>query len=242
MAKNQMKRLAAPKTWPIARKGKQRWITKPLPGAHKLGRCMPISVILRDLLELASTTREVKHILHNNQVLVNNKRIKNLKFGVGLFDVLTIDKLNKSYRVVMTKKNKLTIVPIKNTEANILPVKVTSKTTLRGGKRQINFMNGWSLLSKVEREIDSTILFNLAKKKSSKEIKLKSGVVVTLVAGKYVGQLAKLESIKSEGKLKKRKLAKLKPLSGEPVFYTTADSLFVVGDSKPEFTAVENVK
>ena len=234
--KNQLKRLAAPRTWPIARKGKERWIAKPLPGAHKQRHCIPISVALRDILKLASTTREVKRILHDNEVLVNGNRVKKVRLGIGLFDVLAINKLNQYYRVILTKRNKLAFVEIKKAEANILPLKVKSKTTLRGGKIQFNFTNGWNVLSKAKHAIGSTVLFDISKKKVGNEIKLKKGAVVAITAGKYVGQVAKLEDIKPEGKLKKRKLALLKSLGGAAVFSTLADSLFAVGATKPEFT------
>jgi len=237
-----MKRLAAPKTWPIARKGRKRWVAKPLPGAHKQGLCMPISVILRDILKLASTAKEVKQILHNNEILVNGRRVKDVKFGTGLFDILTIKKLDEQYRVVLTKKNKLALILVKGVEANILPLKLKSKTTLRGGKNQLNFTNGWNLLSGASYTVGNTVLYDIAKRKPSKELKLKAGVIVTITAGKYVGQIAKVGEIKSEGKLKKRKLVQLMPtdksISADAIS-TTADNLFVVGETKPELTTIE---
>lgn len=235
-----MKRLAAPRTWPIARKGGERWVARPLPGAHKLGRCIPILIALRDILKLASDAREAKRILHNNEVLVNSKRMKDLRFGIGLFDILSIKKLDKHYRVVLTGKNKLALVQIKGVETNAVPLKIKSRTTLRGGKMQTNFTNGWNLLSKSKCTIGDTVLFDLDKKKIGKELALKKGNIAVVTAGKYVGQLAKIESLKSEGVLKKRKLAQLKPIGVGPIFTTVADSLFVVGEAKPEFTA--NVK
>jgi len=237
--KNQLKRLAAPRTWPIARKGRQRWIAKPLPGSHEQGLCLPISVALRDILGLASTMKESKQILSNNEVLVNGKRVKKLRLGIGIFDVLAIKKISKYYRVVLTKKNKLALVEIKAAEANTLPLKVKSKTVLRKGQKQFNFTNGWNILSKSKYDIGNTVLFDLDKKKAGKELALKKGAVVAITAGKYVGQLAKLEDMKLEGKLKKRKLAHLKSLAGGAVYSTAADSLLVVGDAKPEFTAIK---
>ena len=232
-----MKRLAAPRTWPIARKSGERWVSKALPGAHKQGQCVPILIALRDMLKLASDAREVRRILHNNEVLVNNTRVKKLRFGIGLFDVLSIKKLNKHYRVVLTQKNKLALVEIKGTETNTIPLKVKSRTTLRGGKIQANFTNGWNLVSKSKYTAGNTVLFDLAKKKVGKELKLKKGSVVVVSAGKYVGRLAKIESLKSEGLLKKRKLAQLKPVGTGPIFTTIANGLLVVGETKPEFTA-----
>lgn len=159
--KRHMKRLAAPNTWPIPRKGKKRWVARPLPSGHKQRLCMPILVALRDVLKLASTKREVKRILHNNEILVNNRRVKKPRAAIGLFDVLAINKLKEYYRVVLTRKNKLTLAPIKKKEANVLPLKVRSKTSLRGGDTQINFTNGWNIRSKKKFSTKSTVLFDL---------------------------------------------------------------------------------
>ena len=56
-----LSRLAMPKTWKVKRKG-IKWVTRPLPGAHSLKQGMPISVLLRDVLKLARTTKEVKKL------------------------------------------------------------------------------------------------------------------------------------------------------------------------------------
>ncbi|WP_231434473.1 hypothetical protein [Candidatus Nanopusillus massiliensis] len=48
-------------------------------------------------------------MLRNEKVLVNNKKIKDLGYNVGLFDVISIKDLNKNYRVVMSDNLKLRV-------------------------------------------------------------------------------------------------------------------------------------
>ena len=60
---NHMKRLAMPRSWPLPRKT-SIWVTKAAPGAHTLELCMPVVVVIRDILGYAKSTREVRHILH----------------------------------------------------------------------------------------------------------------------------------------------------------------------------------
>jgi len=65
-----LKRFFAPKTWKIKRKG-IKFVSKPSAGPHRREMSMPINVILRDLMGYAKTTREVKYLLNNKDVLVD---------------------------------------------------------------------------------------------------------------------------------------------------------------------------
>ena len=58
MSSNHLKRLAMPRSWPLPRKTSV-WVTRPTPGAHSLELCMPITLVVRDVLNLAKTAREV---------------------------------------------------------------------------------------------------------------------------------------------------------------------------------------
>ena len=57
-----LKRLNAPKSWPVPRKSNV-WVTSPNPGPHSLDGCMPLSVVLRDMLKVVDTAAEAKKVL-----------------------------------------------------------------------------------------------------------------------------------------------------------------------------------
>ena len=84
-----LKRLAMPRSWPLPRKT-NIWVTRARSGAHALERCMPINVVLRDVLGVARSTREVRRILHEGLVKVDGRVVKDNKRGVGLMDVLSV--------------------------------------------------------------------------------------------------------------------------------------------------------
>ena len=83
MSSGHLKRLVAPRSWNIARK-ERTWTTKPMPGKHSLEGALPISTILRDYLKVCDNNREAKIILHNGEVLIDQRVVRKPKFPVGL--------------------------------------------------------------------------------------------------------------------------------------------------------------
>ena len=106
MAKKHLKRLNAPKSWKIKRKG-IKFITRPNPGAHSFSLGMPINIVLREIFEYAKTTKEVKNILNNKEVLINGVRRKDHRFIVGFMDIIAIPGIKAYFRVLLDKKGKL---------------------------------------------------------------------------------------------------------------------------------------
>ncbi|MEK9697836.1 MAG: 30S ribosomal protein S4e, partial [Candidatus Poseidoniales archaeon] len=72
MSSNHLKRLAMPRSWPITRKT-DIWVSRPNPGAHSLDLCIPVGVVIRDILQFANTMREVRYILQAGKVSVDGK-------------------------------------------------------------------------------------------------------------------------------------------------------------------------
>ena len=89
MSSSHMKRLTMPRTWPLPRKT-DVWVQKPDPSGHPLELCMPIGIILRDVLGLSRSQRESKRILATRSVC-RWKGVVNTR-AVGPMDVLTVGK------------------------------------------------------------------------------------------------------------------------------------------------------
>jgi len=232
--KSHISRLAAPKTWPIKRKG-IKWIAKPLPGAHSLESSMPLLIYLRDLLGVAKTSKEAKKILSKGLVKINGKIIREEKFPVGIFDVIEIPSMKKSWRVIINQRGKLDLIEISSEEANLLPVKIVSKKTLKKNKIQFNFSNGWNLLNdNKDFKVGDVLLLNLKDKSVGKHLKFKEGSLVFITGGKHTGHTATLKGIKELGTLRKKKIAILQ--AGEETWQSPVEQLFVIGEKKPEVT------
>ena len=65
-----MPRMAVPKSWPIERKI-SRWILRPVCGPHAIEDCLPIGVILKEILKHSKTTKEANFILITRNALMH---------------------------------------------------------------------------------------------------------------------------------------------------------------------------
>src|SRR3990172_7830180 len=96
-----LKRLAVPKWWPIEKKT-HKFVVSPR-GPHKKLESLPLTVFIRDVLKLAETAKEARTIIKRGEVLVDGKKRRDPKLGVGLLDVIEIPSLKKSWRVAPHK-------------------------------------------------------------------------------------------------------------------------------------------
>ena len=140
-----MKRLAAPRTWPLKRKV-NIFITKQNAGAHSLEDSMAAVIVLRDMIGACDTAREAKRIIGNRDMFVNGKAVKDPKEPIGFMDAVSIPKMDLYYRVFLTNKGKLTLVPISKDEAAWGIYKIMDKTIVKGGKFQLNLSGGRNII------------------------------------------------------------------------------------------------
>lgn len=175
-------------------------MVSPRPGPHKKFESIPLQIILRDILKIGETAREVKSILQSREVLVDQKPRKDFAYPVGIFDVLSIPKLKKNYRVVPTNHG-LELIEISEKEANTKICRIKNKTVVRNGKLQLNLHDGKNILvDKDEYKTGDSLLLELPSLKILEKIPLeknsfgivskgsnsgKTGVVKEIVAGKF---------------------------------------------------------
>ena len=231
MGKAHVKRLAAPKSWPIKRKA-NTWITKPNAGPHKLEEAMSVGTMIKEILGYVKNRKEAKYVLSNGKIQVNGKSREDLKFPVGIMDVLTIGE--EDYRVIINKKGKLIPVKISKTEAKLILRKVSNKSTIKGKKTQINFGDGFNLLSKEKYQTGDTIVFSDNKTKD--HLKFEKGAMIYITAGKQVGNVGVVKEINDKAGLQKTTVIFTQ---GKEDFETRKDYVFVVGKTKPLVTLSE---
>ena len=189
-----LKRINAPKSWPVERKV-NKFITKPSPGPHKLEECMPLVVILREILKIGKKKRDIKIILNNKKVLINNKTRKEYDFGVGIFDSLSIPELNKFYKILYNKKGKLDLVEIPKEETEHKLCKVIGKTVMKKGKLQLNLSDSSNLIiDKNNYKVRDSVI--LKDNKIIKHLKFEKDSLVYLIGGKHIGTKGKIVEIK----------------------------------------------
>ncbi len=231
MGQNHLSRIAAPKTWTIVRKS-TKFIARPMPGTHPLNESLTLSYVLREALGYAKTSKEIRKILNENNLLVDKKIRKEPKFGVGLMDVIEVPKLKESYRVLYNADGRLYLLKIDEKDSNLKLLKVARKNVVKKGKMQITFHDGRNLLmDKFEGHVGDTAVFDLTKTSISKWLKLEKDSLVYLTGGKHSGSLGKVKDIIKAKDLQKPKVV----VEIDKVEYTTlSEYAFVVGTNKSE--------
>jgi len=227
MVKNHLKSIMMPKTWQIERK-KTVFVTRPNPGAHKMMLSMPLNIIMKELIKCAKTTKEVKRILHDKEILVDGRKRKDEKYPVGIMDVVSIPEIKKDYRMIINKKGKLNVLDIPKEEANIKLSRIEDKTIIPKGKIQLNLSDGRNLLvEKGDYGTGDTIVLSLPEQSIKSHMKLQTGMTALLVGGKHIGHMGKIEEIRAD---------MIKVNIGETSYETLKRYAFVVGKEKPTIT------
>ncbi len=199
--KKHMKRLAAPKSWPVARKT-SKFIIRPLPARSK-EMAMPANLIIRDILKHASTAQESNRIIRNNTVLIDGKKISEPRHPVGIMDTFTISEIGENYRMLLNKKGKLTLKPVSNDEAKLKVCRINRKTTLKKGRLQLGLHDGRTIIA-ADKGADKSggyrtgdsLLLKLPEQEIKSHIKLEKKATVYLLGGKHTGSLGTVEDIK----------------------------------------------
>jgi len=228
--KNHLLRLNMPNTWPIGRK-LSKWITKPIPGAHSIKNSLPLVVILRDVLGYARNAKEAKNMINNKNILVNKKTKLNYRSPVGLFDVIEIPKLDERYIVLFNQKGKISLFPLKKEEAKGKLCKIKGKKLIKGGKIQLNFLDGRNIITNnKEYKVGDSLYIDPENNKVISHLPLKKDAIVYLIGGSHVGNIGKVKEIISKKDLQKKKIVYER--EGE-IRQTLREYIFVIGDNKP---------
>ncbi len=192
-----MKRLAAPRTWPLKRKVSV-WVTKQSAGAHSIEDSMSAVTVLRDMVGACDTAREAKRIIGNREMFVDGKAVKNPKAPVGFMDVITIPKMKLAYRMLLTDKGKLTLVPIDEAEAAWELCKIENKTVVKGGKIQLNLSGGRNIvLDKNEYKCGDSLKVAFDGQQVMEHYPLQDGSVVFIREGSQAGAVKTVKSLET---------------------------------------------
>ncbi|MEE9507634.1 MAG: 30S ribosomal protein S4e [Thermoplasmata archaeon] len=231
--KKHLKRLASPRSWMIPRK-KHKWVTRPRPGPHGMEESIPLQLILRDMLHYCDSSREARILLSSRGVLVDGKPVRDLKRGVGLMDVLSFEQKKEHFRMLIDTKGRLQLVGIDAKQAKWKLSRIEGKTTVRGGRIQLNLYDGRNiLLDKNAYRPGDVLKISVPDQKIKDHYELTKGNIALLVGGKHVGEFAKLEEY---GKTRN---PRENEVMFEEGFSTSLRNVFVVGKKAPEIKIPE---
>jgi small subunit ribosomal protein S4e len=199
LTKRHLKRYPAPRFWHIKVK-ENKFTIRPSPGPHPLNFCIPLGIILRDILKYALTLSEVKKILSQRKVMVDGKIRTDYKFPVGLMDVIHIIPSGEYFRVLPHPVKVLALSRIPPEEASYKLVRIIGKRTVKGGHIQLNFHDGRCHVIKLEDPFNHNISYKiydamkitLPDAKIVEYIPLDKDVLVSIVGGSNIGKYGKV--------------------------------------------------
>jgi small subunit ribosomal protein S4e len=152
--------------------------------------------LIRDVLKLAETNREARKIIKEGQVLVDKKKRKDPKYGIGLFDIIEIPAMKKYWRAVPI--NGLSFIQIPKSEAKLKICKIVDKKTLKGNKNQLNLNDGRNLITDKKYSTYDSIVIELPEQKIVEHLKFDKGSTVLVVRGRNAGKTAKIKTIEKD--------------------------------------------
>jgi small subunit ribosomal protein S4e len=235
-----LKRKPAPRFWPIHRK-EVTWIVKPSSGPHTSESCMPLAVVLRDILNVAKTRREAKIIVSQGRIRVDGKIRREDDFPLGLVDVVSMPDIDKSFRVLPSAKG-LVLQPIDKEETKFKLCRIENKKVTKNGSIQLNLHDGSNLLVKVADpknpqedvyETLDTLKIGLPDKEIIESIKMKEKGFAIITGGKNIGKHGRIVEIeKVEGKKRRNALVTIEDEKGNR-YQTIQNFVFAVGETRP---------
>jgi len=224
-----LKRQMAPMFWGINRKEK-RFVITVRPGSHPKNTSIPTAVLLRDTLKKVKTLREAKSSIYDGKVKIDGVTQKSLHHSIGLMDTIELEGTTDMYRLVPKDGRILVPIKINATEKSKKLVKVKSKTTNKGGKTQLGFHDGRTIITDINANVNDTCLLQIPEQKILEVIKFEKNSRVIVTRGINVGRIGLINEIK-QGTFTLPKRIKL--LIDDKTIEIPANITMVVGKEKP---------
>ncbi|MCH7850038.1 MAG: hypothetical protein IH845_00140 [Nanoarchaeota archaeon] len=189
-----IKKSLMPRTWPVPRKAQgKKYISVP---SHATRKGISLLFILRDILKIANTKKEVRFMTLNSLVKVNNKIRCDENFPVQVFDTINLEKAGKNYRLEIVNR-KFSLKEVSDKESMEKIVKITGKKLLTGNKIQMNLDDGHNILVKEKFSVGDSALIDNINQKVLKILPLSEGANIEVVLGKHAGEKGKLVAIEN---------------------------------------------
>ncbi|UCC20401.1 MAG: 30S ribosomal protein S4e [Promethearchaeota archaeon] len=234
-----LKRLNTPAHLQIKRKH-GTFFVKSTPGPHPNRFCLPLLHIIRDLLTIVDNHKEAKKLIGLGYIKIDGKIIRKKSYPVGLMDVISIDKINKYYRILPDSHHGLILHEISEAESNFKLCRINNKTTVKGGHLQLNLHDGRNFLIKIQdprtpkediyKRMD-VLKISIPEQEINKILRFKENNIAIIMSGKNIGQVGKIVNIL------KRFGPKASTVSiqhnGEHT-ETLYDYTFIIGEENPE--------
>ena len=223
--KRHIKRIATPPTWDIARK-EETYIMRPNSGGQPMAYVLPLGVILR-MTHTVTTLKEIKYVLSQSKVQVDGKVRKDHKFAVGFLSTVSIPDEKKHFRLSLTTKGTLALVPISDQEAHAKVAKVKDILKRKDGFCFTTSDGRMFASAKKATATAGSILFTVPGQELKETFPLAKGNTAFIIAGKHPGIVGTITAIDATG---------ITIHAKDGTFSVNKENLIIVGKEKPAIT------
>lgn len=221
-----IKRFNIKKTWDVPKK-ERPWIVKSNPGKKSL-LSIPLETLLKEVSDIASTKKEVLYLLSKG-VYLNGKRIKDRRFPIGLFDVLSFESEKgdgKYYRLTFNG-GKLSLKLVDKKEKDLSILKIISKNKIsrkikKGKEVGFNYglIDSSNYFTDESFSTDGSFVYNHNKKEKVDYLPLEKGTKVMIISKKHIGKVGTVEEVSDDFVLVK---------NGDHLLKTKSKNVYVLG-------------
>jgi small subunit ribosomal protein S4e len=186
-------------------------------------------------MDYARNMKEIKQILRQKDVIVNGRPCRDPKLGVGIFDIIALPKIGKYYRILRGNDGRHVSIEIDAESAKTRLCKIRNKTTVAGGKVQLNLRFGANVLADNTYKSGDSVVISLEPENRFKIVDhfpFAAGNMAMVIGGKHSGKVARiLEIIKVPGSVPNKIL--LEDETTGTKFDTISPYIYMVGTKTP---------
>ncbi|PNW83138.1 hypothetical protein CHLRE_06g308250v5 [Chlamydomonas reinhardtii] len=229
--KKHLKRLNAPYHWMLD-KLSGIFAPKPSAGPHKQRECLPLLLILRNRLKYALTGKEVQSILMQRLVKVDGKVRTDHTYPTGFMDVISMEKTDENFRLVLDTKGRFVVHRISKEEAAYKLCRVRKVEFGKGGVPYVITHDGRTIrYPDPEIKANDSIMLDIETGKIKEFVKNDVGALVMVTGGHNAGRVGKIvHKEKHKGSFE---IVHIEDAAGNR-FATRLTNIFVIGkEGKP---------
>ncbi len=120
------------------------------------------------------------------------------RLGIGIFDIIAMPKINKYYRILRDRNGRHVSIEIDAEAAKTRLCKVKNKTTITGGKVQLNMRDGANILADNTYKSGDSVVVSLEPETRFKIVDhfpFAVGNMAMVIGGRHSGNVARIVDI-----------------------------------------------
>ena len=216
--------MTTPKYLGIGKK-QNAYVIKPRAGRHTLGRSIALSLLLRKL-GMADTAKDAAKIIKTGNVLVNKKVVKDVKFPIGLSDIIEIPEAKKCISVSIDERAHIETKEKDSAEYGSQLFKVIGKYKTHDNQIMLRLHDGSVIKADKKVMVNDSVALN-DKGAMGKVFSLQNGAKCFVINGVHVGTSGLVKSLVN-GTIQTEASVLIKPEQGEE-FETLVKNIMITG-------------